>query len=133
MTLGIQVMAAHPWGGLYLAQVLASDPTLARRLANPPAIGFDSLPRATRPRLFVVDTHFIPLELPQLTRLLRVRCPQSRFVVLLPSQSFNDETCLRLLYLGIEAVLGASDALPQELPAAVHAVSGGTLGLSLDS
>ncbi len=128
MTLGIQVLSAHPWAGLYLAQVLASDPTLARRLANPPVIGFDSLPRAASPRLFVVDTYFIPVELPQLNRLLRVRSPGSRFAVLLPAQSFNDETCLRLLYLGIEGVVGASDALPQELPAAVHAVSGGDAG-----
>ncbi len=73
MTLGVQVLAAHPLGGLYLAGVLASDAALAGRLANPPAVGFDELPRATRPRIFVVDMHFIPLELPQLTRLLRVR------------------------------------------------------------
>ncbi len=146
MTLGIQVLAAHPWAGLYLAQLLASDPTLARRLADPPVIELDAslfqeppedegdggrqaaaLPKATRPRLFVVDTHFLPLELPQLTRLLRVRCPRSRFVVLLPAQSLNDETCLRLLYLGIEGVLGASEKLGQELPAAVRAVSAGNL------
>ncbi len=119
MTLGIQVLSAHPWGGLYLAQLLASDTTLARRLADPPVIGFDSLPRATRPRIFVVDTHFIPLELPQLTRLLRVRCPRSRFLALLPHQSFTDEACLRLLYLGVEGVLGTSEDLPQDLPAAV--------------
>ncbi|HXE75910.1 MAG TPA: response regulator transcription factor [Candidatus Xenobia bacterium] len=48
-------------------------------------------------------------------------------MVLLPAQSFNDEACLRLLYLGIEGVLGASDRLARDLLAAVQAVAGGDL------
>jgi DNA-binding NarL/FixJ family response regulator len=105
---------------------VSSHGELSDLLATPPVAEFDSIGKDASPRLFILDTYFLPLEISKLTRQLLVRYPGSKFVALLPPNS-GDKDILRLLYLGIEGPVRISDNLEEELAAAVSSVLAGGL------
>jgi len=125
MALQLRVIAADPLAGAFLVRTLSSDRELRRLLSTTSITNLDSIPQHGPPCLFVVDTFSLPLELTELTRLLRVRCPGSKFLVLVPPERSDEENILRLLHTGIEGIAKLSDRLEEELPVAVRAILAG--------
>ncbi len=123
----IQVVSHHPLVGRYLVQILASHGEFKDLVASPDVCQFDLLPPCAAPHLFVIDAYFLPQELSKVTRLLRIRCPESKFLALTPSGRSNDEQILRLLYQGVEGVVTVSEDFAEELVAAVKALLAGTI------
>ena len=126
MILKLQVITAHPLVAQYLVGILSADASLRSLLTHPSTVDFDSLPRGLR-GLFIVDTHFLPLELSKLTRLMRVRCPESKFLALAAPLNYDEGDLLRMLYLGIEGIVMLSNKFKAELPVAVRSVLAGNL------
>jgi DNA-binding NarL/FixJ family response regulator len=120
----IQVISSHPLVAQNLVKILSANPCLQPFLAKSPIFDFDSPPSGAR-RLFILDALFLPLELAKLVRILRVRHPPSQFLALIPPEGWADEEILRLLYLGVEAIVRISDNLEEELAAAIEAVLAG--------
>lgn len=125
MGVRLQIIAADPLAAAFLMRILWSDRELQRVLSPRLITRVDSLPQHGPPSLFVVDTCSLPLELSELTRLLRVRCPNSKFLVLVAPERADDENMLRLLHAGIEGIAKLSDRLEEELPVAVRAILAG--------
>jgi len=125
MALRLRVIAADPLAAAFLVRILSSDHELRRLLSTTPITSLDSLPQHGPACLFVMDTFSLPLELSKLTRLLRVRCPGSKFLALLSPENAVDDELLRLLHTGIEGVGELSDHLEEELPVAVRAILAG--------
>ncbi len=121
----IQVLAYHPLAAQYVLNILSSHDELRDLLARPPVADFDLLGQDTSPRLFVLDTYLLPLELSKVTRHLTVRCPGSKFLGLLPARGCDDEDLLRLLYLGLDGLVKISEGLEEELVTAVNAILAG--------
>jgi len=127
MALQLRVIAADPLAGAFLVRTLSSDRELRRLLSTTPTTNLNSFPQHGPPCLFVVDTFSLPLELSELTRLLRVRCPGSKFLVLVAAERGDNEELLRLLHTGIEGIAKLSDHLEEQLAVAVRAILAGNL------
>lgn len=123
----IQVLAHHPLAAQYLLDVLSSRRELRDLLVRPPISDFNLLAKVTSPRLFVLDTSFLPLELSKITRHVSLCCPGSKFLGLLPERGCEDEDILRMLYLGLDGLIKISEGLEEELVAAVDAILAGGL------
>ncbi len=121
----IQVLAYHPLAAQYVLNMLSSHHELRDLLARPPVSDFDLLGQDTSPRLFVLDTYLLPLELSKVTRHLTVRCPGSKILGLLPARGCDDEDLLRMLYLGLDGLVKIWEGLEEELVAAVNAILAG--------
>ena len=63
----IQVLAYHPLAAQYVLNILSSHHEMRDLLARPPVFDFDLLGQDTSPRLFVLDTYLLPLELSKVT------------------------------------------------------------------
>lgn len=126
MDLLVQIIAAHPVVAECLASLLAGS-RRSGRLVLPPVTDLKQLPGPAEPRLFVIDALSLPLELSSLTRLLRIRYPGSKFVILVGSERGADIEVLRLLHRGIDGIVVYSDDLKERLPEALQAVLDGAL------
>jgi DNA-binding NarL/FixJ family response regulator len=104
-----------------------ADAGLRGRLSNVPKATPSSLEQIDEPCLFVVDTSFLWIELNQLIRLLRLRCPGSKFLALVSPERCSQDDMLRLLYAGVDGIASLADDLQRELPVAVHTILGGSL------
>lgn len=127
MELQLQVIARNPIVANVLTQILSSDPELGELVAHPPIEHFDALIDQGRPFLFVFDGWYLHEQLTELTRLLRVRCPGSKFLALTPSETCDNAEMLRLLYAGIDGVVRITGNWQEEIPAAVRGIKGGNL------
>lgn len=127
LRLPIQVLSEHPLAAKYLLNTLSSHPELRGLLARPPTSGFNLVAETTSPRLFIVDTYSLPLELLKVARHLAVCCPGSRFLGLLPAQGCKDEDILRILYLGLDGVVITGEGFEEEVVPAVDAILAGGL------
>lgn len=125
MSCQLQIVAAHPVVAKKLLQILSGNERLRGLLARPPILDLERLPLLIPLRLFIVDTHILPMELSKLLRLLRVRCQRARFVVLIPTKSYTEPELIRLLYLGIEGILTFTEQLHVELVSAVQLILDG--------
>ena len=125
MSLPIRVIAFHPVVANYLTRILGSNSKLDRLLSSRPITDLKLLPQHNEPRLFVVDAFFLPLELSALVRLLRVRCPGSKFLVLVGREQGGNDEMLRLMHLGIDGIELLSGDWEEKLAAAVEAVLNG--------
>ncbi len=123
----VRIVAGHPLVSRYLVQVLSSKSELRSLLDYTSALDTDPLSPGTDASLFVVDTHSISGEIGALTRLLKIRCPGSKFLALVTRPRFSDENVLRLLHIGFEGVVKISDALEEELPSAATSLLEGKL------
>lgn len=123
----VVVLSAHPLAGHYLFELLDSLPAVPYTVNEVELSELDSLGELPRPLLFVIDGIFLPMEVPQLTRILRVRYPGSKFVVVVALGTGCPEGMLRLLHAGVQGVVRLADDWPDKIPAAVDAVLGGGL------
>jgi DNA-binding NarL/FixJ family response regulator len=127
MGLHLQVIARNPIVAHVLTQVLSSDPGLAPLLSNPPIEHFDDLIGRNQPHLFVFDGWYLHDQLTELTRLLRVRCPGSKFLSLAPAEVCDNAEMLRLLYAGIDGVVRVEGNWQEEILLAIRGILGGNL------
>ena len=127
MCLRVHILSAHPLAVCFLVQMLSVDPELRKMLSGESLTDLASLRKLQQPCLFVIDTCFLPVELTQLTRLLRVRCRGSKFLVLIPGERSNHEEMLRLLYAGVDGIVSLTKDLQKELPVAVRVIQAGNL------
>lgn len=127
MSLRVEIVCAHPLAGRFLVSTLMADAGLRGRLSNVPKATPSSLEQIDEPCLFVVDTSFLWIELNQLIRLLRLRCPGSKFLALVSPERCSQDDMLRLLYAGVDGIASLADDLQRELPVAVHTILGGSL------
>src|SRR5438132_6973881 len=105
MDLHIQVIARNPIVASVLTQVLSNDAELGSWVAHPALQHFDELVEQSQPYLFVFDGWYLQDQLTELTRLLRVRCPGSKFLALAPAETCDNAEMMRLLYAGIDGVV----------------------------
>lgn len=122
MDLPIQIITAHPLVAKYLAGLLTGNRRLGRRAVLPPVSDLNQLAGPGEPRAFVIDALTLPLELSTLMRLLRVRNPGSKFIVLIASEPNGEMDVLRLLHRGVDGVVLHLEELQQVLPEALHTV-----------
>jgi DNA-binding NarL/FixJ family response regulator len=95
-----------------------------RPCTNPNAVTPQS-----RPCLFVLDPHSAPMEIPSICRMLRARCPGSKFMALGSPEQGNtgDEEILELLYNGVDGFVRITERIEEELLQAVRALMSGDL------
>lgn len=122
-----QVISSHPLIVQTLNRILSRGKRLRGRFSSVPFESPSSIAQQTEPRLFILDTCSLPLELTGLCRFLRVRCLGSKFLAMLPPEAATEEEMLRLLYVGIDGVLGITENFEEELPQAVKAILAGNL------
>lgn len=127
MGLHLQVIARNPIVAHVLTQVLSNDAALGSLLSHPPIEHFDDLITKNQPYLFVFDGWYLHDQLTELTRLLRVRCPGSKFLSLAPAEVCDNAEMLRLLYAGIDGVVRVEGNWQEELLLAVRGIMGGNL------
>jgi DNA-binding NarL/FixJ family response regulator len=127
MGLQLQVIARNPIVASVLTQILSNDPELGSLLANPPIEHFDALIKQNLPYLFVFDGWYLHEQLTELTRLLRVRCPGSKFLALAPGEICDNAEMLRLLYAGIDGVVKVQGSWQEELLESVRGIMSGNL------
>jgi DNA-binding NarL/FixJ family response regulator len=120
--LPVQIITAHPLVAKYLAGLLIGNRKLGKTAVLPPVFDLKHLAGPGQPHLFVVDALALPLDLSALMRLLRVRNPGSRFLVLIVSDPSGEVDVLRLLHRGVDGVVLDSDPLQQVLPEALRTV-----------
>ena len=127
MNLHLQVIARNPIVANVLTQILSHDTELGNLIAHPPIEHFGSLMEQGQPYLFVFDGWNLHEQLTELTRLLRVRCPGSKFLALAPSTTCDNAEMLRLLYAGIDGVVAVAGNWQEEILAAVRSIMSGNL------
>jgi DNA-binding NarL/FixJ family response regulator len=127
MGIHLQVIARNPIVANVLTQILSEDVDLGKLLSNPPIEHFDALIEQRQPYLFVFDGWYLHEQLTELTRLLRIRCPGSKFLALAPSPTCNNAEMLRLLYAGIDGVVLVTGNWQEELLDAVRGIMSGNL------
>jgi DNA-binding NarL/FixJ family response regulator len=127
MDIHLQVIARNPIVASVLTQILSQDPGLGKLLIQPPIEHFDQLIEQPGPYLFVFDGWYLHDQLTELTRLLRIRCPGSKFLALAPAPVCDNAEKLRLLYSGIDGVVLVTGNWQEKLLEAVHAIMGGNL------
>jgi DNA-binding NarL/FixJ family response regulator len=120
----VQVVAAHPLAGQHLTSLLASARKLAKRLV-PAVADLKQFPSSGQAYLFVIDAFSLPIELSALMRLLHVRHPNSKFLVLAYPDRGSDVEILRWLHRGVDGVVVYDDSLREKLPEAVQAILDG--------
>ncbi len=123
----LYVLSSHPLAGAVLVRCLAADPGLRRGLHSKPYSNLTSVPQDTTPCMFLLDTSSLQDDIPVLCRALRGRCPNSKFLALLPPDRSSEEEMVRMLYAGIDAFVELSDKVEEELPKAVRSVLEGNL------
>jgi len=127
MELHLQVIARNPIVAHVLTQILTNDPEVGRLVAHPPIEHFDDLIAHHQAYLFVFDGWSLHDQLTELTRLLRVRCPGSKFLSLAPAPQCDSAEMLRLLYAGIDGVVRVEGNWQEEILLAVRGVMSGNL------
>src|SRR6266404_5388430 len=127
MGLHLQVIARNPIVANVLTQILSQDPELGSLLSHPPIEHFDALMEQGQAYLFVFDGWYLHEQLTELSRLLRVRCPGSKFLALTPSEMCDNAEMLRLLYAGIDGVVRVKGNWQEEILAAVRSIMDGNL------
>lgn len=127
MGLHLQVIARNPIVAHVLTQILSNDSELGGLLAHPPIDNFDDLITHHQPYLFVFDGWSLHDQLTEITRLLRVRCPGSKFLSLAPAEECDSGEMLRLLYAGIDGVVRVEGNWQEEILLAVRGVMSGNL------
>ncbi len=127
MDLHLQVIARNPIVASVLTQILSQDSKLAGLLSHPPIEHFDALMEKGQAYLFVFDGWNLHEQPTELTRLLRVRCPGSKFLALAPAETCSNAEMLRLLYAGIDGVVRVSGNWQEEILDAVRGIMDGNL------
>ena len=123
----IQLISTHPLAVNVVVGILRSDQVLRRQLLTTPCVDLNSKGQQYEPCLFLLDTCSLPLEFTDLCRLLRVRCPGSKFLALVHPEASSHRELLRLLYMGIDGSVSLTDQLKGELLRAVRAILYGNL------
>ncbi len=127
MELCIQVISSHPLVELTIRDILSRDQAFRTRFSSEPCVDPRKVPHHGGPFLFILDSCSLCLELAAIRRLLYMRYPESKFLVLLSPEKGTDEEMLRLLYVGIDGFSIFADQLAQELPRALRAIMSGNL------
>jgi DNA-binding NarL/FixJ family response regulator len=112
----------NPLAEEFLRLLLAKDPSIHTE-------SFSTLSQekdAQSARVFVVDICGLALPIGEYLRQLRVRFPQSRYLVVGPPQA--DEDLVRILWFGIHGYVEHAE-VAESLLAAIHAVSQGRIWL----
>ena len=123
----LQVIARNPIVAHVLTQILSGDRELSEILTNPPVEHFDDLIASHEPHLFIFDGWSLRDQLTELTRLLRVRCPGSKFLCLAAVGECDSGEMLRLLYAGIDGVVKVEGNWQEEIPQAIRSLMSGNL------
>ncbi len=127
MDLDICVVSDHPLVTKSLTSMLACEPWLNCLASSGRTLNSESVFQHERASLLIIDTLCIRVELSKLVRVIRARCPGSRFLALVAGQGWADEGIIRLLYLGVDGVVEISERLEAELPAAARAILAGNV------
>jgi len=127
MDLQIQVIARNPIVANVLTQILSQDHDLGGLLAHPPIDHFDALVEPGQAYLFVFDGWNLQEQSTEITRLLRVQCPGSKFLALAPARTCNNAEMLRLLFSGIDGVVRVTGNWQEEILNAVRGIMEGNL------
>lgn len=112
--------------GWVVSQLLSAQPNLVSQVSSPVETLRGWAPQRER-HLFILDGCLLYDQLTQLSRLLRVRCPGSKFLVFLPPERGQTEEMLRLLYTGVDGIVTVAGAWQEEIPRAVQAILEGNL------
>lgn len=124
MELGLHVVSLHTLVPALLWQVFCHHEDLRGRLL-PPTATLDEIVQSHHPSLFLLDTVAVPIELGRLCRVLRMGCPGSKFLALLPPCRSSDEDMVRMLYLGMDSLVVISERISGEIVQAVRATLNG--------
>src|SRR5262245_34386257 len=122
----LYIVSSHPLAGSFLVRSIAMLPDLRRQLAPKPYTHPGLVPQDTNQCLFLLDLSSLGQDVRSLCRVLRLRCPASRFLVLLPEQT-SEEEMLRLMYAGIEGFVRMGDAVEEETCQAIRSMLNGNL------
>lgn len=123
--LHLQVIARHPIVVTHLSQILSADPELGCLVSSTPVEYLAAVsPEAC---LCILDGWSLHDQLIDLSRLVRVRCPGSKFLALVPPEKGDNEEMVRLLYAGIDGVVKVAAHWQEELLTAARGILEGKL------
>ncbi len=124
--LHLKVISRHPIVVTHLSQIFSSDPGLGPLVSSTP-IEELSAEKNSQPCLCILDAWSLHDQLTDLSRLLRVRSPGSKFLTLVPPETGDNEEMLRLLYAGIDGAVKVTARWEEELLAAARGILDGKL------
>lgn len=128
MTLRLEVVARHPVVASLLGEIFRKDPELGPLMVSATATNDPvALKPDAEPRLFILDAWSLHDQFTELARILRVRCPGSRFLALIGLEKSERDEMLRLLYAGIDGVVVVAAQWQEELLAAAKGIVEGKL------
>jgi DNA-binding NarL/FixJ family response regulator len=123
MALTIQAISSHPLLIRAVEEILAG---VKEYPFVPTASNEDEATSRTNfPRLFVLDSCSLPMDLGPLVERCRTSSPGSKFLTLLPPAESNYADEIRLFYWGIDGFVELSRTWKTELPQAIRSVLDG--------
>ncbi len=125
MDLQIHIVSSHPLIGCLVSRMLNQVRGLRGHVSPKPCVNPNLILPQSQPCIFVLDKYSAPLKLPALCRMLRARCPGSKFLALASPELKSDEEILELLYTGVEGLVKFTDRVDEELAQAVKTLMAG--------
>lgn len=125
MDVPAHVVSSHPLIASLVARLLTHVRGLRGHLSSKPCSNPRLILPQSQPCLFVLDKYSPPMEFPALCRILRARCPGSKFLVLMPPEANSDEEILDLLYVGVDGLVRLTERIEEELSQAVRTIMAG--------
>lgn len=127
MTLPLQIVSSHPLFPLAVFPVFNFG-TAKYSWASPSCHkNWETLSKQNEPCLEFLDTCALPAELAMICRVLRARCPGSRFLAFLDPGHASDDDVLRLVYQGVSGCVCLEKGWQEESLQAVTAIHSGKL------
>jgi DNA-binding NarL/FixJ family response regulator len=123
MALAIQAISAHP----AVTQAVKQALTGAKKYQVLPSVSNEeeAIRYANFPRLFLLDTCSLDVDLRSLVERCRSRLPGSKFLALVPPSDSNYVDATRLFYWGIEGFVQLSETWRIDLPLAIYSILNG--------
>src|SRR5260370_35739544 len=127
MDVQFYIVSSHPLISCFVGSMLTQVRGLRGHVCPKPCTNPSLTLPHSQPCIFVVDKYSAPLELPVVCRMVRARCPGSKFLALAPPDLKNDEEILELLYTGVDGLVKFTDRVEEELAQAVSTLMDGGL------
>jgi NarL family two-component system response regulator LiaR len=127
LAIAVQVVSSHPLLTRAVEKILARAKDFRVHTLPPALTEAEAVSQSSSPRLFILDSCSLRMDLGRLAGRCRASSPGSKFLVLLSPESQSHDELTRLFYWGIDGFVELHRTWQIELPLAIQNILKGQL------